>query len=391
MSTNESAPFEGKERSDITRRSFIRFGAAATLALTAGTSMATLFGCKSPEGDALILGKQTIIDDVGREVTIPVPDRLERVYFTSALAQVFCYTLNPSLLGGITAQFSDARLEYLVDGIADLPYMGALSSGGQIDREALLAEDIQLIFSISAIEITEANIEDAETLQAQTGIPCVLIDGSFDKIANAYRLLGTCMGSKERADSIAAYLEEVLDGVTEVVSQIPEDERVSFYYAEGPLGLQSESTASQQALVFEVAGGRNVFEGIENTGMLDVSMEQVLHWNPEIIIATDSKNVGGADELIRTSSLWDSVPAVKNERVYTMPYAPFAWVDRPPAVNRFLGLQWLTNMFYPNKYDVDMVEVAKDFYSRLYWVEITDEQAIGMLGNSYPPYRGAAS
>jgi iron complex transport system substrate-binding protein len=80
--------------------------------------------------------------------------------------------------------------------------------------------------------------------------------------------------------------------------------------------------------------------------------------------------------------------AAKTGRVYTVPYAPFAWVDRPPGVNRFLGLQWLANMFYPKLYSVDMVEVTKDFYSRLYWVDITDEQALGLLGNSYPPYGG---
>jgi iron complex transport system substrate-binding protein len=53
-----------------------------------------------------------------------------------------------------------------------------------------------------------------------------------------------------------------------------------------------------------------------------------------------------------------------------------------------LGLQWLANMFYPKLYDVDMLEVTKEFYSRLYWVEITDDQALKLLGNSYPAYGG---
>ena len=79
--------------------------------------------------------------------------------------------------------------------------------------------------------------------------------------------------------------------------------------------------------------------------------------------------------------------AVRDGRVYTMPNAPFAWCDRPPGVNRFLGIQWVANMLYPDLYDVDMVEVTKDFYSRMYWVDITDEQARDLLGNSYPVYR----
>ena len=57
---------------------------------------------------------------------------------------------------------------------------------------------------------------------------------------------------------------------------------------------------------------------------------------------------------------------VKDGRVYTMPNTPFSWCDRPPSVNRFLGIQWVANMLYPKAYDVDMVEVTKEFYSLLY-------------------------
>jgi iron complex transport system substrate-binding protein len=70
-----------------------------------------------------------------------------------------------------------------------------------------------------------------------------------------------------------------------------------------------------------------------------------------------------------------------------MPNTPFSWCDRPPAVNRFLGMQWIANMLYPDAYDVDMVEVTRDFYSRFYHVDITDAQAKEILGNSYPVKR----
>lgn len=377
--------------SSLSRRSFIKFGVACTVSFAAGTTLGSLAGCDSfkETGDALFKGQQTIVDDAGRELVIPAPNALERVYFTSQLAQVFCYTIDPDLLGGLSATFTEEKLEYLREGIENLPYMGSLSGGGEIDREALLSEDIQLIFSISGIELTQANIDDAVQLQEQTGIPVVLIDGSFDVIANAYRLLGQCMGHEDRGAEIAAYLEQVLADVTAAVSNVPEEEKVSYYYAEGPLGLQSESTTSQHSVVFLRAGGRNVFVDDKGLGMTDVSMEQVLEWDPDVIVAWDDQLTGGADELIRTSDLWAGVRAAQTGRVYTMPATPFAWVDRPPGVNRFLGLQWLANMFYPDLYDVDMVEVTKDFYRRLYWVEdVTDEQALEMLGNSYPPFSG---
>ena len=75
---------------------------------------------------------------------------------------------------------------------------------------------------------------------------------------------------------------------------------------------------------------------------------------------------------------------MKNGRVYTMPNSPFAWLDRPPGVNRFIGIQWLANVLYPDLYDVDMVEATQEFYRRMYWIELSDDQALELLGNSYP-------
>lgn len=337
----------------------------------------------------MLLGEQTIIDDMDRKVVIPTPDKLERIYFTSSLAQVFCFSLAPELLGGTASQFGPEKLKYLPEGIADLPYMGTLSGeSGRIDREMLLKQGIQLIFSISATTLTEANRSEAETLQETTGIPVVLIDGSFEVISHAYRLLGMCMGREERGEELATYLEDVLARVTASVGDIPEDEKIGVYYAEGSFGLQTEPNTSQHSLVFLRAGARVVADVEEGPafGMVDVSMEQVLSWDPDVIIAWSEEFRGGAENIIRNDHNWAQVKAVRDGRVYTMPENPFSWLDRPMAVNRFLGLQWLANMLYPQRYDVDMVQVAQEFYEKVYWVDqVNEEEMREMLGNSYPP------
>jgi iron complex transport system substrate-binding protein len=375
----------------MSRRSFIQFASACTVTLAAGATLANLAGCDSLKvgADAAILGEQTIIDDTGRELVIPTPDRLERVYFTSALAQIYCFSMAPELLGGIASTIGPDKMKYLPAGIENLPNMGTLSGeSGRIDREMLLKQRIQIVFSISAVALTEQNRSEAEELQEATGIPVVLIDGSFEVVSNAYRLLGQCMGREQRGEEIAAYLEDILARVTEAVSDIPEEEKINLYYAEGPLGLQTEPSTAQHALVFIVAGAHIVAD-VEGTayGMSDVSLEQVLAWNPEVIIAWSEEFRGGSENIIRTNQNWAPITAVKTGRVYTMPENPFAWLDRPPAVNRFLGLQWIANMLYPERYDVDMVKVAKEFYEVVYWVDnVTEEEIREMLGNSYPPY-----
>lgn len=371
------------------RRAFAKLMGSGLL-LTLGAPL--LSGCQGVTDvlDATLEGKRRIVDDAGREVEIPTAATLERIYFTSPLAFIYCFTMNPDLLAGTSIPFTPYELEFLPEGMRDLSYMGSLSGNGEINRESLLLADVQLVLSISAVALTEQNKTEAEELQGQTNIPCVCIDGSFQCVGSCYRMLGDIMGLPDRAEELATYCEDVYDRVTQAVSGLTEDRKVSMYYAEGPDGLQTEPDVSQHALAFYVAGARNVAAVPENEGqgMSNVSLEQVLAWDPEVIVAWDLKVRGGADQIIRTDPNWSTIRAVRDGRVYTMPNVPFAWCDRPPGVQRFLGIQWIANMLYPDLYDIDMVEVAKEFYSTLFWCDITDDQAKEILGNSYPPYRG---
>lgn len=365
----------------ITRRRFLR--AAGVLAASAVVG-AGFSGCSGFEG--MMTGERTVVDDVGRTVTIPAADKLKKVYFTSPLAEIFCFTVDPELMGGTCSSYDKDQLEFLPENMGGLIKMGSLSNGGTIDREALIYNGIQVVFSISGTDLTDVNVSDAEGLQDQTGIPVVLIDGSFNIIADTYRFLGECLGRTQRAEELAGYLEDVYNRVSAAVAQVPDSERVSYYYAEGPQGLQTEPDASQHSLAFQVAGGRNVVEGVGVTaggGMSNVSLESVVKWNPETIITWDFEIRGGAEKIIRTSSDWESIRAVRDGRVYTMPNLPFAWCDRPPGVNRFIGIQWLANLFYPQYYDVDMVEVTRDFYKKCYWRDITEAEARRVLGNEW--------
>ena len=377
----------------LSRRSFLKFGGACALTLPLAGAIGTvglgaLSGCRSEAGDAFFRHTRKITDHAGREVQIPTADVLERIYFTSPLAQVFVFSLDPSLQAGTALQFTKRELAYLPEGSDELLFMGGLSVNGEIDREMLIVEDVQLVFSISGVGLTALNISEAQSLQDSTGIPVVLVDGSFDKIADAYRFLGDILGREKRAEELAVYLENVYANVTSALAGVRDEDRISLFYAEGPFGVATEPDISQHALTFEIAKARNVaaVQMVDGLGMTNVSLESIIKWNPEVIVAWDDEIRGGADELIRTHRNWSDIRAVKTGRVYTMPNAPFAWCDRPPGVNRFIGIQWVANMLYPDLYDVDMVDATKEFYKKMYWCDLTDADCAYLLGNSYPPY-----
>ncbi|MDR2671826.1 MAG: ABC transporter substrate-binding protein [Coriobacteriales bacterium] len=370
----------------ISRRDFSKLLATGFV-----ISLATpaLNACESIKGaaDAAILNKRTVIDDAGRTLEVPTPGSIKSVFFTSALAQVYITSLCPELLGGTASKFDASALRFQPEGVDKLPYLGTIHNNGEIDRESLLTEDIDIMFSISGIQLTRQNISEAEGLQQQTGIPCLLVDGSFTKIPAAFRFLGDVLGRPQRAEELALFCEQSYESVNSVVATIPQSERIGVYYAEGPEGLQTEPETSQHMLGF-LEGGAKCVATCDETyggGMTDVSLEQVLKWDPEVIIAWDTNSRGGAYEDIRTNPDWAQIRAVKDKRVYAMPNEPWAWCDRPPGVNRIIGIHWIANLLYPDLYEVDIKEITKEFFKVMYSKEIDDDTVLEILGDSYPP------
>ncbi len=339
-------------------------------------------GCSTTTNTASTKATTRVItDDAGREVTIPTVENLKSIYSTSPVGQMYLFTLAPQLAGGTNTTFSEAELQYLPEGVGDLPNFGTWAMNGTLDGEALMAAGIQVILNVSTATITESDISATNDLQEQTGIPVVLFDGSVDKTPDAYRSIGKLVGTEERAEELATYLEKVYTDVTTAVATVPETQRITVYYAEGPDGLKTEPENSPHFTTYKMAGAKDVakVDMVKGAGMSVVSLENVIAWNPQVIIAWDDTYRGGAADKIRASSDWASIDAVRNGHVYTIPCLPYTWGDRPPSVTRYIGMQWLANLLYPQAYNVDMVQETKNFYKLFFSVDLTDEQAKSVL------------
>src|SRR5262249_56251375 len=110
-------------------------------------------------------------------------------------------------------------------------------------------------------------------------------------------------------------------------------------------------------------------------GVVNVSVEQVVGWNPDTIITTDRNFAGQA----RTMSAWADVDAVRRGRIFVSPSLPYGWIDSPPSINRILGLQWLARLFFPDKFPGDIRSDTREFYKVFYQVDVTDAQLDALL------------
>jgi iron complex transport system substrate-binding protein len=307
----------------------------------------------------------SVIDGAGR--SIPVPARVERVFPAGPPAAIMLYTLAPDLLLGWPRANRAQECAYMLPDICTRPEVGRITGrGNTANLETVLALKPDLILDVGSTSETFVSL--AARVQEQTGIPYALLDGRFVALSMAYQKLGQLIGRQAEAESLADYTHHALTAITERIADVTAEQRPRVYYARGPRGLVTGLGGSINVETIELIG-RNVAGGAPG-GLANVSIEQVLLWNPDVIVTIDQEFAA----TVHNDPSWASVGAVRHNEVHLSPKMPFGWVDFPPGVNRLIGLWWLAKILYPERFPEDMRMLTREFYARFYHVTPTDAQ-----------------
>lgn len=317
-----------------------------------------------------------IVDMTGRRVT--VPDTIRRVFSGSPPATYLLYAIDPGLLAGTNFNVRAEERRFLRPEFNRLPVAGAgIGQGRSINVEALLALKPDVVVMWAWPDGGIGN-QLAERLH-KSGIPTVFLDlDRLETYPAVITFLGELLGRRERARRLADYARDALGSVAAATAGIPERERVTVYYAEGTDGLATERETSFHAQLIRLAGARNVHRGaaLDHAGMEKVSLEQVLLYDPQAIVAQERAFF----DAVAHDRRWQGVRAVKDGKVWLIPRGPFNWFDRPPSFMRLLGLKWLVNRLYPKRYPIDIVRETREFYRLFLGVNLTDRDLRDILG-----------
>jgi iron complex transport system substrate-binding protein len=310
---------------------------------------------------------------------IDVPDEMRRVFPAGPPASVTLYMAAPEKMLGWTRAPSPEALAFLPARYAELPELGRLTGrGNTVNLENVVRLMPDLVLDVGDTSATYVSL--ADRVQEQTHIPAVLIGGRLADTADTLRNIGSVLGVSERAEILARYAEGVLAEVQRQTARIPLASRPSIYVARGPKGLETAVAGSIGSEVVDLVGARNVVgnETAPRT-IVDVSPEQILAWQPDVILTIDRR----FHAAIRTDPVWREVKAVQAERIYFVPDLPFSWLDNPPAPNRLIGLLWLGKLLYPASFPQDIRAEARRFYALFYQQEPSDAQLDRLLAE--PP------
>lgn len=309
---------------------------------------------------------RTVLDSQGNEVVIP-NEITKAAPAIGAFAQMteMLTEGDGKIVAAATKNISDYFKEVFPDYVESNPNN---YDAGSV--EDLIAAGAQVAYGPSSVYSDEqlAQLEDA-------GIAFVAIDNitTVDGMCQAFSIIGDILGEEEaeRAQEFVEYYQNSISDSRERTSDLTEDERktiLNLNYAAG-----AYSTTNSQDICHEymtAAGAVNVaadYVGEAAGTALAVDREQIVAWNPEIIIVGSDE---GKDAILSDSAL-SGITAVKNGDVYVVPTGIYRWNVR--SGEGAMMTPWLGTIVYPDKFsDVDMKQIVKDFFGNFYNYELDE-------------------
>jgi len=295
------------------------------------------------------------------------------------------YLLAPDKLAGLSFTFN-GNPPLVPEKYKSLPVIGGWFGTQTGNYETFIAANPDII-----LEGTETSIKERQEkfgsipvagLKAGEGTTNYA-DDALTGYEPEFRFLGELLGVQDRAESLISYYKEAMSYVEKTLENIPEEDRIRVYYAEGKEGFSTDPVGSMHTRLLEFCGGVNVAEVTlkPGYGMADASLEQILLWDPDMIIIGRGSQTTLYKSIL-SDSRWSQLRAVKNKQVAIRPDNPFSWFDGPPGPCHIVGTYWMINKLYPEETkDLDLKAKVKEFYSKFLQYDLTDQELEKLLAN----------
>lgn len=303
------------------------------------------------------------VDSTGRKVELP--KNIKKVIPSGSVAQLMISMVKPESLGSVV----DMPKKFTNSIPENLPITGQYYGGnGDINIEEIIKLKPDIIIDIG--EPKRSIKKDMNELQELTKIPTIFINSELINTPKAFRILGELLEQTENGENLAKFTEEALNFANEGREKIENPKIV--YQTSNMDGTGADLNGTLHTEILELIGGKNAADVKAKGGKAgqQVSFEEIVIWNPEIIITSN----WDGEKNIKTRSEWKDLDAVKNNKVYLCPSIPYSWISQPPSANRIIGIYWMGQTVYPEIYKVDLKEKTKEWYKLAYHYDLTDEE-----------------
>lgn len=311
---------------------------------------------------------RTVTDMAGRKVGLPA--KIERTVTLGSLPVVnsFVYSMGEgrTIVNGL-ADFARAHWKYqtvFAPNIAGQPTMQQPNREPNVEAIMLARPDVMLTMHRESVEPLESR-----------GVPVVFLSWQQPEDVKAcMTVLGEVYGKPDRAVRYQRYFDDTLARVSTALKPVAAAARPRVLYFQ-------PSTLTQPRLIAEwwipAAGGISVTDDGRTAESKTFSLEQLVKWDPDILIVTEPKDVA----LVNSDRVFRQLKAVKSGKVYVVPVGAHTWSNR--TAEQPLTVLWAAETFHPGRVaGMNLAAETKAFYRTFFEHDLSDAAIAEILSGT---------
>lgn len=380
------APGDGDRvpRPSLQRRTFLH--GMGAMALGAGAGL--LSGCgDQSDGPGGQPGTQrddagatssglTVTDQRGESITLSGPaTRIVTLPMPAASVLIAVDQGADHLVGMHGASWTAIR-----DGIMGELFPPALEVPHDVADEAF-APNVESIATLEPDVVVQwGDIDDGLIAPlTNAGLQVVGLTGRTQQDVAAWiTLFATLLGKPERGEQINTRVEEKYRQAQELAESRQGPGPSILYFNRFLEDRKVAATKTSDDFYITLIGATNAAtgdDGVEGTGMVAVDTEQVLAWDPDIILLGNF-DAAVPDDLY-SDPVWSGLSAVRSKQVYKVPLGGYRW--DPPSHESPLMWTWVAQVAYPDSAPTDLRAEIAEHYDLLYGQTPSPDQIDAML------------
>ncbi|MBR3294548.1 MAG: ABC transporter substrate-binding protein [Oscillospiraceae bacterium] len=324
-------------------------------------------------------GTRTITDGLGREVEVPA--KVERIVTLGNASRMAVYLQLQDKMVSV-ANGDQSSSMFMAYGVynqelwADLPVV-ASGGYGEINPEAIIELDPDVILCTYEEDIV-ANIEEQLGRQVVAAPQGTLFAEDYEL---ALRVFGEACGVSARAEAVIAMIHACLDdldartsGLEEAAKPLCLTAAATFRGGHGITGVYSDSA------ILSAINARDAATGLADRPKgVEVDKEQILAWDPAVIILDAGNLALVKDEYAEDSGFFQQLSAVQNGQLYQWPNATanYTNVEIPLVSAYYAGTLLYPEAFADVDFEAKAGEIFDFFLGHADYLQLLNEQGLG--------------
>lgn len=297
----------------------------------------------------------TVTDHAGRTVTIESqPEKIVSGYYITTSLLIALGLKDKTV--GIEAKAKSRPIYSLsAPEFLELPDVG---SAKEFNLEACAALEPDLV-------IVPMKLKDSAQAMEELGLKVLLVNPEDESLLEeTINMVGQATGTQESAKKLITYTQDSQKKLQDMLKDV---EKPIVYLGGNSSFLSTAGAKMYQNTLIDNGGGINAAADLEDTYWAEVSYEQILAWNPEVIVVVPGAQYT-VEDVLNDPQLAE-VSAVKEKAVYQMPASFEAWDS--PVPSGALGSLWMAATLHDDIYSFDTFKAdAADFYKTFYGIDI---------------------